>query len=79
MEKSINLKTEDFKQNLYFIINNSDLPVANAFLVMQAMTKELEELYYNEIEKENQQLLSQQQQQKVESITENEEEKETEE
>ncbi len=79
MEKSINLKTEEFKQNLYFIINNSDLPVANAFLIMQTMTKELEELYYNQIEKENQQLLSQQQQQKIESITENEEEKETEE
>lgn len=54
--KTINLKTEIFKQNLYSLINNSDIPIANAYFVFQAIGKELEETYYQAINEENQQL-----------------------
>ena len=66
MEKSINLKTEEFKNNLYFLINNSDIPVANAYLVFQQLEQELKELYIKTIQEETEQLRQQQKEEQEE-------------
>ena len=63
MEKSINLKTAEFKENLYKLINESGLPVVNAYMVFEIVKYELdvayakalseERLAYLEAQKEN--------------------------
>ena len=50
--KSINIKTENFKQNLLKLINSSGLPVANVYFVFQLVEKELEKTYYATLNQE---------------------------
>ena len=52
MDKSINIKTENFKQNLLKLINSSELPVANVYFVFQLIEKELEKTYYTTLNRE---------------------------
>lgn len=52
MDKSINIKTENFKQNLLKLINSSGLPVANVYFVFQLIEKELEKTYYTTLNRE---------------------------
>lgn len=52
MNKSINVKTEEFKKNLYSLINNSELPISNVFLIFQLAFRELENLYYTTLNEE---------------------------
>lgn len=52
MNKTINIKTENFKQNLLKLINSSGLPVANVYLVFQLIEKELEKTYYTTLNRE---------------------------
>lgn len=64
--KSINIKTENFKQNLLKLINSSELPVANVYFVFQLIEKELEKTYYTTLNFE----LTKQQQKKEQDILE---------
>lgn len=54
---NINLKSENFKNNIYRLINQSQLPVSNIYFIFKIMFQELEDLYYQtineELEKEN--------------------------
>ena len=50
--QSINIKTENFKQNLYELINSSQLPIANIYYVIQLIEKEIEKTYYGIINSE---------------------------
>ena len=52
MEDSINIKTEEFKQNLYNLINQSNLPISNVYYVMKDVFKELEGIYLNTLQQE---------------------------
>lgn len=45
-EKSINIKTKDFEQNLLDLINNSQLPPANVYYVLRLIAKEVENSFY---------------------------------
>lgn len=50
---SINLATENFKNNLITIIQESKLPIVNIFLVWQLLMKEIESNYNEVIKNEN--------------------------
>lgn len=50
---SINLATENFKNNLITIIQESKLPIVNVFLVWQLLMKEIESNYNEVIKNEN--------------------------
>lgn len=50
--QSINIKTENFKQNLYELINSSQLPIVNIYYVIQLIEKEIEKTYYGIINSE---------------------------
>lgn len=52
MEDNINIKTEQFKQILYDVINQSNIPISNAYYVMKDVFKELEGIYLNALQQE---------------------------
>lgn len=56
MNDYINLKTESLKQNLINLINNSELPVANAYFVIKHIEHQIEKTYLTQIRTEQQQL-----------------------
>lgn len=49
---NVNLKTELFIQNLYKLINSSELPVANIYLVLGIIYENVKHLYNEQIQKE---------------------------
>ena len=49
---SINIKSEEFKNNLYSLINQSQLPIANIYFIYKDVFKDLEEFYKDTINKE---------------------------
>lgn len=49
---NINLKTEFFIQNLYKLINSSELPVANVYLVLGMIYENVKHLYNEQIQQE---------------------------
>lgn len=51
---SINLKSEQFKNDLYNLITESELPISNVFFVFQLMCQQLETAYYDVLRKEAQ-------------------------
>ena len=51
---NINLKSEIFKNNLYSLINNSNLPVSNVYFIFKLIMQELENFYYKTLNDENQ-------------------------
>lgn len=53
---SINLQSEQFKNNLYNLINNSGLPIANVYFILKATGFQLEQKYYEVINSEYQQM-----------------------
>ena len=53
MAKTINIRSEEFKQNLCALINNSNLPIANVYYIFQAVAQELEMTYYGTLNEES--------------------------
>ena len=49
---NINLKTEKLRSDLYAIVNQSQLPIANVYFVYKDVFKDLEKLYNDVINKE---------------------------
>ena len=68
--ETINLSTETFRKNLYDLINKSNLPISNIYLVISMIYKELQNNYYatlnSEIMKLNEEKQNQQQQENEE-------------
>lgn len=68
--ETINLSTETFRKNLYDLINKSNLPISNIYLVISMIYKELQSNYYatlnSEIMKLNEEKQNQQQQENEE-------------
>lgn len=63
--ETINLSTETFRKNLYDLINKSNLPISNIYLIVGIIYKELQNNYYatlnSEIMKLNEEKQNQQQ------------------
>ena len=74
---NINLQSEKFKQELTNFINNSNLPIANVFYIIQLIQQQLKQTYYNvinnQIRKEQQASQKQEEQQQTEQNKEEEE------
>ena len=51
-EKSINMKTEEFRSALFNIINQSNLPVSIVYYVYKDVGQELENIYYGTLNSE---------------------------
>lgn len=49
---NVNLKTELFIQNLYKLINSSELPVANIYLALGIIHEKVKHLYNEQIQQE---------------------------
>lgn len=49
VEKSINIKTEEFKENLYKIINESQLPISTVYIVFKLVEQDLSNAFVNVI------------------------------
>lgn len=67
---NINLQSENFKQELTNLINNSNLPIANVFYIIQLIQQQLKQTYYSIISK---QMAKQQQKKEEQDQEENEE------
>ena len=50
---SINIKSENFRQNLYNLINNSNLPVSNIYFIITLLQKQIELNYYATLNSES--------------------------
>ena len=48
----INLQTNIFENQLLQLINNSGLPIANAYLVLRDVYKQITQLYQQQLKKE---------------------------
>lgn len=59
----LNLKSNQFENQLYDIINNSGLPIANVYFILTSVQQEAEKFYKIQIQKEKEELILQQQQQ----------------
>ena len=59
----LNLKSNQFEKQLYNIINNSGLPVANVYFILTSVQQKIEESYNIQIQKEKEEWMLQQQQQ----------------
>ena len=49
---NVNLKTELFIQNLYKLINSSELPIANIYLALGIIYEKVKLLYNEQIQQE---------------------------
>lgn len=49
---NVNLKTELFIQNLYKLINSSELPVVNVYLVLGTVYENIKYIYNEQIQRE---------------------------
>jgi len=49
---NINLKTELFIQNLYKLINSSELPVVNVYLALGTIHENIKHIYNEQIQRE---------------------------
>ena len=56
--KSINMKSEELKNSLYNLINNSDLPISNVYFIFQLITQELESTYYQILNEEENRIIN---------------------
>ncbi len=45
MEKTINIKSEELKNNLYSMVNNANLPFATVYYIFKDFMKELTDSY----------------------------------
>ena len=52
-EISVNIRSERFKNNLYALINNSNLPISNVYFIFKLTMQELENLYYGTLNDES--------------------------
>lgn len=46
MNKTINIKSEQFKYNIINLINNSELPISNVYFILKFITQDVENTYY---------------------------------
>ena len=51
--KSINLKSENFRQNLYSLIGTSELPIANVYFILKMAMQQVENTYYGTLNTES--------------------------
>ena len=70
--KSINLKSENFRQNLYSLIGTSELPIANVYFILKMAMQQVENTYYGTL---NTQSSRQTEEKEVKNIEINNEEK----
>ena len=56
MEKSVNLRVEDFKNDLYSLVNNSGLPISVVYYVFNTVGRDLSDEYGRVLNQERQQL-----------------------
>lgn len=54
---SINLQSEQFRNNLYNLINSSGLPISSVYFIIRTVASQLELKYNEVINMENQQQL----------------------
>lgn len=47
---NINLQSEEFKNNLYSLITNSELPIANVYYILKIVLQQTEDAYNQVIE-----------------------------
>lgn len=47
---NINLQSEEFKNNLYSLIANSELPIANIYYILKIVLQQTEDAYNQVIE-----------------------------
>ena len=77
MEKSINIKIEELKNQLYSVINNSGLPLASVYYLFKDFMIELTEFYNKsvgeEIQKYQEELAKEQEQKDTTNKEENQE------
>ena len=77
MEKSINIKIEELKNQLYGVINNSGLPLASVYYLFKDFMTELTEFYNKsvgeEIQKYEEELAKEQEQEDTANEEENQE------
>ena len=52
---SINLLSEQFRNNLYNLVNNSGLPIANVYFILKMVGFQLEQKFHQVINSEYQQ------------------------
>lgn len=63
---NINLKSEIFKNNLYSLINSSNLPVSNVYFIFKLTMQELEDLYYKTLNDEKKEIIAHNENKKIE-------------
>ena len=66
VEKSINIKTEEFKENLYKIINESQLPISNVYMVFKLVEQDLSNAFANALAQERAKYFEEEKNQKEE-------------
>lgn len=49
---TINQNSKKFEEKLYQLINDSNLPIANVYYIFQLINKQIEELYYSQLNNE---------------------------
>lgn len=49
---TINQNSKKFEEKLYQLINDSGLPIANVYYIFQLINKQIEELYYSQLNNE---------------------------
>lgn len=69
--ENINLKSEAFRQNIYNLINQSNLPVSNIYFILTLLQKQIELQYYASL---NESLKEAQTTQEIEEQTQNQNE-----
>lgn len=68
MEPSINIKIEQFKQNIFQLINQAQLPIGVIKLILSSLLSDVESIYADSLNKEYAVLLDQQQKQQETQI-----------
>lgn len=66
VEKSINIKTEEFKESLYKIINESQLPISNVYMVFKLVEQDLSNAFVNALAQERAKYVEEEENQKEE-------------
>lgn len=49
---TINQNSKKFEEKIYELINNSNLPIANVYYIFKLINKQIEELYYSQLNNE---------------------------
>lgn len=66
VEKSINIKTEEFKEALYKAINESQLPISNVYMTFKLVEQDLSNVFANALAQERAKYIEEEEKQKEE-------------